>query len=494
MSILRNSFYGLTGSLLPTVVTLITVPVYLRLIGVDRYGILVIAWALLGYFGVFDLGLGRATAQRIATLQHAGPTERAEVFWTALALNMSFGVFGGLLLWPVATFFFSTYLHIADPTKLELLAAIPWLVASLPVSTVNGVLAGALQGRERFAALNVCRVLESILSQLLPLVAVWVHGPDLAWLVSAALLGRVFISAVLLYQCRSHVPLSMPPSARRALVLPLFRFGGWVTMTGFIGPLLTTLDRVLIGSMAGPKAVTYYSVPYSLISRVAAFPGSLADALFPRFSASSEQDRDRLMEEAVYVLSVTMTPLIIGGMLMMEPFLRWWVGSETAQNSASVGVIIALGFWFNGFAYIAFARIQAQGRPDLVAKCHLAELLPYLIFLAFALHIWGVLGAALAWSLRVTVDAMLLFWVGRFAPRSFMEYIPPLLFLGLTVVAVFVFHHASVFRWAIGSIALLGSLAWAWRAAPTSIRRLGMVGTQFLCRIRPGSFINEKTV
>lgn len=480
MTVRRNTLYNLLGSLLPTVVTLFTVPVYLRLIGVDRYGILVIAWVILGYFGVFDLGLGRATAQRIAAMRHAEPSERAEVFWTALALNTAFGVIGALLLWPVAKFYFTNYLHVTEPLRLEILAAIPWLVTALPVSTVSGVLSGALQGRERFLALNVCSVLESSLSQLLPLAVVWFRGPDLAYLVPATLLGRVLVFLILFAQCYWHLPLNKALTIRRDLIVPLFRFGGWVTVTGFIGPLLSTFDRLIIGSIAGLKAVTYYTVPFSLISRVSILPGSLANTLFPRFSATSKEERKRLMEEAVRVLSVIMTPLIIVGILIMAPFLTWWLGQDMARNAAYVGEILALGFWFNGLATIPFARLQAEGRPDLIAKCHLAEILPYLAFMAFALHAWGVVGAALSWSLRVTVDAILLFFVSRTISRGFIAHLPPLLFLGLASTAVFVFPLASTFRWVAGAIALLGSLTWAWSTAPASVKRFIMDGNRIL--------------
>lgn len=491
MTVRRNTFYNLFGTLLPTIVTLLTVPIYLRLIGVDRYGILVIAWVILGYFGVFDLGLGRATAQRIASMKHAEPSKRAEVFWTALALNTVFGVIGGLFLWPVATYYFTNYLHVPKQLQLEILAAVPWLVFAMPVSTVSGVLSGSLQGRERFLALNVCSVLESTLSQLFPLAVVWLHGPNIAWLVPATLLGRVLVFLIMFVQCYLHLPLTKVVTMNRNLLVPLFRFGGWVTVTSFIGPLLSTFDRFIIGSIAGPKAVTYYTVPFSIISRVSTIPGSLANTLFPRFSATSEEERLRLMKEAIQVLSVIMTPLIIIGILIMEPFLTWWVGQDVAKNSAFIGEILAIGFWFNGLATIPFARLQAEERPDLIAKCHLAEILPYLAFMAIALHTWGVLGAAFGWSLRATVDAILLFWASRTVPRSLMIHLPPLLFMGLASIAVFAFPLTSVFRWIAGTGALLGCLGWAWRSAPTSVRKFVVDGTNILHK---AFSCHEKTV
>jgi O-antigen/teichoic acid export membrane protein len=243
------------------------------------------------------------------------------------------------------------------------------------------------------------------------------------------------------------------------------------------------LDRFLIGAIVGAKALTYYAVPFNLASQVSVLPGSLSDTLFPRFSATSREEHHRLMDEAVRSLSVILTPLIIAGILIMEPFLTWWVGSEMARNAAFVGEIIVLGMWFNGLAYLPFARLQAQGRPDLVAKCHLAELIPYLVFLALALHAWGVVGAALAWSLRVIVDAVLLFWLSGDAPRGFRAYLPPLLLLGIAAAAAFAFPLGSVSRWAVGASAVLGSLGWAWRAAPDSVKRLVREGYRMLPRI-----------
>ena len=131
MSIRRNTAYNLLGSVIPLAVSLVTIPIYLNLIGESRYGVLAIAWLLLGYFGLFDLGLGRATAQRIAALRDASGAERAETFWTALAMNLCLGVFGALLMWPVAGYFFGQVFKIDDALRPEMPAAIPWLMLAV---------------------------------------------------------------------------------------------------------------------------------------------------------------------------------------------------------------------------------------------------------------------------------------------------------------------------------------------------------------------------
>src|ERR1700722_565882 len=107
VSLSRHAGYNLVGSLIPIILSLITVPIYLKLVGAERFGVLSIAWLLLGYFGLFDLGLGRATAFRIAALRDAHPDARANTFLAALAVNCGLGLIGGLVLWGAADYFFS---------------------------------------------------------------------------------------------------------------------------------------------------------------------------------------------------------------------------------------------------------------------------------------------------------------------------------------------------------------------------------------------------
>ena len=107
MSIGRHTLYNLAGAAIPSLLALVTVPAYLTLIGPERYGVLAIAWLILGYFGVFDLGLGKATSQRIATLRDADAAARARAFSTALVANVMVGLIGAALLWPAGWLMFA---------------------------------------------------------------------------------------------------------------------------------------------------------------------------------------------------------------------------------------------------------------------------------------------------------------------------------------------------------------------------------------------------
>ncbi len=472
MSIRKNTTYNLLGAVLPIVLSLFTIPLYISLIGEARYGVLSVAWLLLGYFGLFDLGLGRATAQRIAALGNSSSEELALTFWTAIAINITLGVIGGVIIWPVANYFFRTFLNVDGVLLPELAAAIPWLILAVPLTTLSGVLTGALEGRAQFKELNFISVSSSILIQLLPLTIAWVYGPELTWLLPAVILSRLGTLTLLFFRCSVHVFRGRVPVISRAQAKILLQFGGWVTVTSLVGPLMVILDRFLIGATLGAKAVTYYTVPFQLAERFTILPGALTTALFPRLALAGKEETNHLATIAIRSLAVVMTPLVLMGVLLIEPFLGWWLNSEFALKAGLTAKILLVAYWINSFARVPYAVLQAAGRPDVVAKCHLGELIPYLLLLCVALHYWGLPGAAVVFGLRTLSDCLLLMWCANSLRAGFSLLTMPFLLLIAGFSAAIGLSINGTLWWLALITLLLLSLVWSWSNAPPEVRNL----------------------
>jgi O-antigen/teichoic acid export membrane protein len=461
MSVARNTAVNVAGGIVPMAVTLVTVPIYLSVIGIERYAVLSIAWLLLGYFGLFDFGLGRAAAQRIARLAESSPKARSDVFWTALWLNAALGVIGAFVLLPIGYSAFGAMRDMTGPLAEEASAAVPWIAATLPVATVTGVLRGALQGRERFIELNVIGSIATALGSTAPLLVAIYHGPELSWLIAAALLARLFSTLLFFHVSRGIVPAAAPRLPQWRLVRDLLSFGGWITVSSIVGPLLASFDRFVIGVIVSAAAVTHYVVPFNLISHVWILPRSLSSALFPRFAAlASGDEADRLELDALKALTLVITPAVLFGILTVEPFLVIWLGQDLAAVSAPVAHILVLGFWVNSAAHIPSSSLQGRGRPDLVAMAHLGELAPYMAVLALCLYAFGLEGAALAWTIRVTADAAILFGLDRsLQPAIRLLAVPAALVAG-AVGAVLLLPLGSPERWIL--LGILDALALLW--------------------------------
>ena len=402
--IARSTLINLAGLLIPTVVSLATVPLYLRWIGEVRYGVLLLAFTLLGYFGAFDLGLGRAVAQRVARQESS--EERNRTFWTAFILSAGMGVLGGIILYFLGHWLFAEIFQIPAALRGEAQKAIPWLAAIVPLIALISVLAGTLEARQAFLSLNASQIIGVIGLQTFPLLSVAFGHGSIAALIAAALAGRLVGVLVMFWLTARRLPFVGWPALHRAEIGPLLRFGGWVSVSGAVIPLLTIIDRLIIGARLGAVAVTAYTVPFNLTQRLTYLPYALSTTLFPRFSQALEGDDEVLMNHAVTSLIAIQTPFIIVAILLMHPFLTLWIGSSLANQSAPVAIVLLIGIWINGPSYPCYSYLQAIGRPDIMTKFYLVQLLPFLFFLWFSIEYFGIFGAAIAWSLRMAIDAV----------------------------------------------------------------------------------------
>jgi len=468
VTIRRNTLYNLTAQVAGVAISLLTVPPFLRLIGEARYGVLLIVWLLLGYSSLFDLGLSQATAQRMATLRDAPPEERSRLLWTALRLNGLLGAGAALVLYVAARLVLGSFVDMSDALREESLAALPWIAIALPVSMSASTLTGALQGREAFGATSALGTLGQLLTQVLPLAVAWRLTSSLAWLIPAALVSRPVTLLLAWLVCRRVVPLVGPARRDVALGRSLLRYGGWVTVSSIVGPLMSSFDRLLIGGISGSQAVTYYGVPQGLAARFLMVPSALSGTLFPRFASSTPERRAELAGLSMKVLACAMTPAIVAGLFLVEPFLTVWISAEFAARATLAAQIILVGVWANGLALIAHSSLQASGRPDVVAKIHLVELPAYLAVLAVFLHGWAVTGAAVAWSLRVAVDGLLLYGMAGYLRIAARSLAVPSLLLGLAVAAATILDPSRT-RWFAGGGILLAATGWAMARFPWHI-------------------------
>ncbi|MEO7178515.1 MAG: flippase [Allosphingosinicella sp.] len=446
MSVSKHTTYNILGALLPLGIALATVPLYLRIVGPERYGLLSICWLLLGYFGLFDFGISRAVSQKIASLRENDGAARSETFWTGLTLTLLLGAIAVPLAFPLAHFAL-TFIEV--PTGQlhgELEKAVPWLAAVVPVSLLGALLNGVLAGRERFGALNLIEGASNLLLSVVPLSLAWVFGPQLWILLAGSLAAKMLSLSVLGTICVGAVPIGRP-SFRREMVRQLAGYGGWVSVSSLIGPLLAMWDRFIIGAVLGPKAVSIYVIPFSVAFRLMLAPGALTNALFPRFAVASREDLERLCLTALTAVSVVMTPLVLISILCSGPFFSIWLGQEIGAPAAQLAYIFLPGIWANGLGMVTLSTLQGQGRPKYVAFAHLAETLPYALLLYLGLTYFGLIGAALAWSVRVAADSVLLMRLARVPTARLGPLLLPAALIAMAAAVALVLPMTSLARW-----------------------------------------------
>lgn len=447
--VMGNLAINFIGGLVPIVVALVTVPLYIGVLGLDRYGIILIAWALLGYFGFLDFGLSRATTNAMAEALHRGDEDASRSsFWTTFCFNGVVGTVGGGLLVGVGTWLYHSGIIATTPEiRAEALSAWLWIGPMLTVTLLMSVGTGAIEAHERFLALNILQTLGVVVGQISPLVAAMIWGAELTIVLPVMFAARAAQAIAILWLTLRVTGFGWQPHFDPKRLRRLAKFGGWLTVTNVIGPIMTTADQLVIGALRSAATVPFYAVPMNIVQRAMIVPATVSRTLFPIFSRRLGRDGYGLASDALLAMSVIVTPLFIVAVLFAGPFLTLWLGAGAAQQSTLILQLLALGAWFQSFGYILVTALQGEGRPSTVAQIHLIELFPYLALLWVLVHQYGATGAAIAWMVRVVADALLLAFAYRLEPRTLAALLPGA--VGLVLAFFF------VRQWDLGASTLL---------------------------------------
>jgi O-antigen/teichoic acid export membrane protein len=474
----RSTIWNMIGQVLPMAVGVVTIPPLVRLLGVDRFGLLSLAWIVVGYFSLFDLGMGRALTKLVADKLGANDEQSIPpLVWTSLFLLLLLGMVGGLVTWTISPWLVHSALKIPQELQAESLLSFELLALSIPVVTVTSGLRGILEAQQRFGVLSLIRVPTSVFSFVGPLL-VLPFSHSLPPVIIILIIGRVLGCAAHLIACLRFMPaLRHRFVLQRADMLPVARFGGWLTVSNVVGPIMASMDRFLISGLLSVGAVAYYTAPLDLLARFSFISASVGSVLFPAFAVSLIQDPDRtelLARRGVKYIFLAMFPIILIAITFAPEGLRLWLGPAFAHNSESVMRLLAVGVFVNSLGFVPFALIQGAGRPHVTAGLHLLELPLYLVAVWVLTKYLGIEGTAIAWTGRVVLDALLLFF---FAHRQLPHKSKFLLKLTVTmVVALLVLWAAAYLRSPLTKTAfvlsalLVHGLVGFWGMAPEERR------------------------
>lgn len=454
-----------------TLLLIATLPLYLSIIGVERYGVIVVVWLLIDYATTLNLGMDRALVTLLPKLQ-MDDRERSRLVVSAVVLGLIPAALLSMALMLGAGQVMTAWLSISPDLVAEAADGLIVVAILIPVYSAGSVIMGFLQAEQRFIGLSAVQLISAMAFQLLPILAALLFGANLSVVLMGAAAGRLVLPLLVILMCARSGLVLRDAQPRRSSVLALLGLGSWSMLTNLISPLYSSIDRYLISNRLGSVAVSLYSVPYSLVSKGIILPMSISTVLTPHLSRSDHVGQVQLAQESVVGLAMLFTPALVLAMFLIEPFLTIWLGELVPKESILVGEILIVGIWFNGLAYVPFSLLNAKGRPDLIAKAHTLELLPFIVLLWLLVPALGIAGAAVTWVLRAAADSVLLYaWagIGRLLWRH-------LGFPAGVMLLAFVAALLELPLWsnALAALACLGGLAaWTVVAAPPSVRDMG---------------------
>ncbi len=392
----------------------VTIPVLMKELELESFGVLTLIWTLIGYFSLFDLGLGRSITHHVsAKLASNSAAEIAGIIKAGLTFAGLAGLLGGGILLVLANPLSNSWLHVSKAIEQQTYHALVWSAIGIPFVVLSSGVRGVLEAYSQFDRVNITRILQGVTTFAFPVLSVFAFGPDLGTVALWLVISRVLTLVIYVYFLGKAIPQWSSTVGNTVQKSYLLRFGAWMTISNTISPLLIYLDRFVISGMFGAAVVAYYTVPFEVLTKLLILPGALGSALFPRLSREYQadyQETHRLMMRAVIVTTSTMAVLCTLAAAAYFPLVSWWMSQDFAQASWRIASLLAFGVFVNSLGFVFYTAVQAKVGARQTALLHLTELVFFVPVLYALSSLLGLEGAAVAWTVRVSFDALVMWW------------------------------------------------------------------------------------
>lgn len=487
--VVRGSVWVLGGQGLTIAAALLATPFVIRMLGAEQYGVLALCNVLFNYIAFADMGMGLAST-RFGADAHARNDNRSEILaiWTSLVIACVPALVITLSLSLGAPVIVERVLRL--PSYLHGVAIIAFRLTALGffARAVAGVLNTPQLVRLRMDLVTYITTGTSV-TQILLIPIVVLLGGGLIGAVTV-IAGMSILGAILHTTVSSRLlPGMLRPVFSRELLNPILRFGAAMVTSGLAAVVLAHGEKLLLTRYASVTALAHYTVALTLASMVTLAPAAMGQSLLVAFSQiQAEPGRKALSELYRRALSGTqlwIVPVAVVLGVLAKPFFTLWAGPEFGRESTVPFYILAGGLIMNALAFVPYVLLMALDRTRVIARIHLAELVPFIAIATLLTHRYGAIGAALAWSLRVAVDALLFFLAARritgFSwaplPENRSAYLVALSVLLAPVLLVTWLWETPVIRLSVTLIALAGYSTLILRRVltteeQTSMRRL----------------------
>ena len=350
-----------SGQIVPLFVAFFTIPYVVSHLGMEFFGVLTIVWVIVGYFTIFDCGLGTATTKYIS--ESLGKEDRlniGRVYWTSVLFISCLGIIGVCLFCYFVPALVARFFIVSPKLLPEVLTV--YIIASplILFLLVKSVLIGAVQAYQRFDIINIITISNIVCSQLAP---VWVlsRGGSLKEIIIWLLIVEFIFTLIWLVTSLIIIP---ERKFQGFLAFDAFKkfafFGFWLLIQRVMNWIQLNIHTVIIGTLISVSVIGYYTIPYSLVCKIGLIGAGFNPVIFPAASFFDKINQEKT--KRLFYLSLKYTTLLYGlGCLLLFVFAKeilvLWMGSDFIK-SIFVTRILAVSMFLGGISWILSIFIQ----------------------------------------------------------------------------------------------------------------------------------------
>lgn len=400
-----NILANFAGRFWTALMGLVFIPLYVKFIGIEAYGLLGFSTTLQGVLSLLDLGLGTTLNRELARLsvQENKTREMRNLVRTLEVIYWSIGISIGVVISTLSSLI-ARYWVRADQLSLDTVHQVILIMGLLiALQWPNSLYSNGLMGLQQQVLVNGINMVIATLRSAGAVLVLWLISPSIQaffiWQICVSILQT---SLVALFLWQSLPKTDAPPSFKFELLLANWGFAAGITKISTTVVILTQLDKIILSKILTLEMFGYYTFATVVANTLYHFIGPVFVALFPRFSQlvslDNQSELKKLYHQGCQLMSVIILPPALVATLFSPEILWLWTGNSTlVENTYRVASLLIIGTALNGLMNLPYGLQLAHGWTILAFYTNLISIVVLVPLLFYLTIHYGLVGAATGW-------------------------------------------------------------------------------------------------
>ena len=447
MSLGKNIVVNYIGRSWSSILAIALIPVYIKFMGIEAYGLVGFFATITSIMGLLDLGIGATMTRELARKSVNGDQENSQrdLVRTLEIIYWGIAVLAGLFIYFGAFFIADFWVNSEHIPSSSIVSAIQLMGISFAFQFPTSLYQGGLMGLQRQVLSNILLIILSTIRGGGAILALWLIAPNIViffqWQVIISVIGSIVFFTAMWY--------SLPKSTRGAkfkvqIILVIWKYAAAISANALLGIILSQLDKVILSKMLSLKMFGYYSIAATVSSAIwmiiIPFNSSLFPSLVQLYERNDMAQLRKIFHTYTQWLSLILFPVCAVIMVFSKQILSIWINDPLiAENSHLIVSLLVFGTMLNGIVSLPANCAPAFGWPLLITYTNLFQAFLIVPLIVFMVYWFEGVGAGIAWI--IMNSTYVIFMSPIFFKRYFKEekrdwYIKDILLPGVVAFTI----------------------------------------------------------
>ncbi len=392
------------------------IPVYIKYMGVESYGLVGFYTTISGLLSVLDLGIG-ATINRELALQNDKGHQR-DLVRTLEIIYWTVSILAGLLLIGLASIIADSLTTSENLPRESIILGIKLMGIAFSFQFPISLYQGGLLGLQKFVLLNSLSVILTIIRNVGVLFLLVFINPSIKMFFVGQSIVSFLSSMVFMIALWKVLPKDkIRAKFQKYIILDNWKFAFAVSASSIVGVILSQLDKVILASMLSLNMFAYYTVASSVSSAVWMCIIPFNTAIFPKlvqlYHNKCEGELLSFFHKSSQFISLIIFPICALLVIYSKSILLLWIGDPVIANNSNFLVsFLVLGVMLNGMVSIPVNCATAFGWPTLITYINIIQAVFIIPLIIILVYFYQAIGASIAWV--IMNSTYIIFAVPRF--------------------------------------------------------------------------------